>query len=114
MRRVERLALIARVRREAWEQYEQMRLAREKRERNELAELHRQDVERFKRDEERIRAEHAKRWGDFDTAQAQVTRAERELFEASPAYQRYQQMREDRERRGTGDWRLKRGDWRTP
>jgi hypothetical protein len=53
-------------------------------------------------------------WSDFDTAQAQVTRAERELFEASPAYQRYQQMREDRERRGTGDWRLKRGDWRTP
>lgn len=53
-------------------------------------------------------------WSDYDTAQAQVTRAERELFEASPAYRRYQQMREDRERRGTGDWRLKRGDWRTP
>lgn len=53
-------------------------------------------------------------WSDYDVAQSRVTRAEQELFEASPAYRKYQELRADRERRGAGDWRLKRGDWRTP
>lgn len=53
-------------------------------------------------------------WSDFDKCQSEVTNEERALFEASPAYLRYQRLREDRERRGTGDWRLRVGDWRSP
>ena len=68
----------------------------------------------YVRAERRREQDKEMQWEAFDHCNDEVTRQERALFEASPAYKKYQLWRGDYEIRGTDDWRLKVGDWRAP
>ena len=71
-------------------------------------------VDAFESDARWRQREKEMAYAAFDRCNDEVTRHELELFEASPAYQKYQRWRHGKEMRGTDDWRLKTGDWRAP
>ena len=74
-----------------------------------------QQMRRYEEDRRRTDANEAPlsprekelEWDALDRAAASVTQHERELFEASPAYQKYQQWRQT-------SGLVKKGDWRAP
>jgi hypothetical protein len=65
------------------------------------------ELERHEEAARERRAAAATDWSVYDRIDAETTRRERELFMASPAYQKYQAWR-----RATG--MLEKGDWRAP
>ena len=69
----------------------------------------------FEAHERWVQREKETAWADYDRAVDATTQAERELFAASPAYQKYQRQRAAKENRETSNWaRLTSGDWRSP
>jgi sugar-specific transcriptional regulator TrmB len=82
------------------------------------------ELGKYKRAEERRKHEEQANWALYDRAVDATTQHERELFAASPAYQKYQQWRQQREIGAERDRSeainfiggrgLERGDWIAP
>jgi hypothetical protein len=89
MRRKERLKFIAKIRAEVLAEV----AAEKKREQEELARHYRQDRERARKREQEIYEENCRHFAVFDACAATVTTAEMELFQNSPAFLKYQQLR---------------------
>jgi hypothetical protein len=113
MRRKERLKLIARVRKEARAELMAEIRAREKLEREQLAALHRQDQARERKRQEAEHKEAVRNFELYDRTFEQISQAETELFQNSPAFLKYQQLR-----RSQGDKKrthgLQNGNWKAP
>jgi hypothetical protein len=89
MRRKERLKFIAKIRAQVLAEV----AAEKKREADELARHYRQDRERALKREQEIFEENKRHFAIYDACAAAVTNAETELFQNSPAFIKYQQVR---------------------
>jgi hypothetical protein len=113
MRQKERLELIARVRKEARDELMAEIRAREKLEREQLEALRRRDLARERRRQEAQHKEAVRNFELYDRTFEQISQAETELFQNSPAFLKYQQLR-----RSMGDRKrthgLRNGNWKAP
>jgi hypothetical protein len=113
MRRNERLKLIARVRKQARNELLAEIRAKEKLEREQLEALDRQHRARERKRQEVEHKEAVRNLELYDRTFEQISQAETELFQNSPAFLKYQQLR-----RSMGDKKrthgLQNGNWKAP
>jgi hypothetical protein len=109
MRRKERLKFIAKIRAQVLAEVE----AEKQREQAAWAALDRAHRERERKRKQEIYEENCRHFAIYDACAASVTSAEMELFQNSPAFLKYQQLR-----RSMGDKKrthgLQNGNWKAP
>jgi hypothetical protein len=113
MRRKERLKLIATVRKEARDELLAELAEKKRQEDREMAVRIRRDRERERLRQVAAYEENRRNFELYDQVASQISRAENELFMASPAYIKYMQLRrsQGQKKRTHG---LHNGNWKAP